>query len=379
LHNAGQTFRDQRSQLNSAPHHDSSFGNLEKNLMYCQLPSLVHKRISVLAVFLFSVFPVCVGQFETASAPIANPADARFLRVTEDWATPSLDTSHLMPVKTLTAYPSDFPGYTLELNQAQWRFADPIDLYVVMPKGVKKPPVILYLYSYPTETDTFKSEAWQRAVTKDGFAAVGFVTALTGQRYHDRPLRQWFVSELQESLAVSAHDVQMVLNYLSSRGDIDMNRVGIFAEGSGASVAILASAVDPRIKVLDAVAPWGDWPTWMTKSPFVPQEERADYIKPEFLKKVASLDPVEWMPKIQAKDFRLQDATFDPTTPKTSKEKLQAAVPPGATVVVYKTPDELNAARNHNKMMEWMRSELRALPQPEPERKAAELQKPADR
>ena len=106
-------------------------------------------------------------------------------------------------------------------------------------------------------------------------------------------MKQWFLSELQESLATSAHDVQMVLNYLASRDDLDMDRVGMFAQGSGASIAILASAVDPRIKVLEALDPWGDWPTWMARSPFVPEQERADYLKPEFQKKIDTLEPLE--------------------------------------------------------------------------------------
>jgi hypothetical protein len=257
---------------------------------------------------------------------------------------------------------ADYPGYTLQLNQVQWRSGDPLDLYVMKPTGVKKPPVILYLYSYNYDTDTFKNEAWQRAVTKDGFAAVGFVTALTGHRYHDRPMREWFISELQECLAVSAHDVQMVLNYLSTRGDLDMDRVGIFAEGSGASIAILASAADPRIKVVDAVDPWGDWPTWMATSPFVPQDERANYVKPEYLKKEADLEPVGWLPKVQAKKFRLQDATFEPTTPTLAKGKLRAAVPPRATVVVYNNLGEYRAAINGNKQMDWIHNALRAIP-----------------
>ena len=49
----------------------------------------------------------------------------------------------------------------------------------------------------------------------------------------------------------------------------------------------------------------------MATSPFVPEDERAEYIKPEFLKKVAILEPVDWLPKIQAKKFRLQDAVFE--------------------------------------------------------------------
>jgi hypothetical protein len=108
----------------------------------------------------------------------------------------------------------------VELIQVQWRWGDPLDLYVLKPKGVKKPLVILYLYGYPSDTDRFKDETWQNSVTKDGFAAVGFVPALTGHRYHDRPMREWFVSELQECLAMSAYDVQMVLNYLATRDDL---------------------------------------------------------------------------------------------------------------------------------------------------------------
>lgn len=317
------------------------------------------------AFFLLSLLlPVATAQanFEPASPPIANPADTRFRGVWEDWTTPELKTSNLKPT-VVVGNVGDYPGYTLQLNQVQWRPGDPLDLYVIKPKGVKNPPVILYLYSYNYDTETFKSEAWQRAVTKDGFAAVGFVTALTGHRYHDRPMREWFISELQECLAVSAHDVQMVLNYLSTRGDLDMDRVGIFAEGSGASIAILASAADPRIRVVDAVDPWGDWPTWMATSPFVPQDERANYIKPDYLNKVAILEPVAWLPKVQAKEFRLQDAIFETTTPTLAKDKLRAAIPPGATVVVYKSLEEYRAAIHGNKQMDWMHNALRAIPQ----------------
>lgn len=316
-----------------------------------------------MGTILSSFAQICAAQFEPASPPIADPTDKRFVTVTEDLTTPSLDNSKLKNVMPLIGYVDEEPQYSQELDQVQWRWGDPIDLYIVKPKAVKNPPVIFYLYSYPYDTDYFASEAWQKAVTKDGFAAVGFVTALTGHRYHDRPMRQWFISELQESLAASAHDVQMVLNYLATRGDLDLNRVGVFAEGSGASIAILASAVDPRIKVLDTVAPWGDWPTWLRTSPFVPESERPDYVKPEFLKKLSTLEPLDWLPKIQAKKFRLQDEGFDPVTPKASKEKLRAAVPANSLVVVYNTPEEFNAARNHNQVLDWMHAQLQTLPE----------------
>jgi cephalosporin-C deacetylase-like acetyl esterase len=52
-------------------------------------------------------------------------------------------------------------------------------------------------------------------------------------------MQEWFFSKLQESL-----------------GNLDMSRVVMCGQGPGASIAILASAVDPRIKVLDALLGW---------------------------------------------------------------------------------------------------------------------------
>ncbi|MFZ3341027.1 MAG: alpha/beta hydrolase [Terriglobales bacterium] len=331
-------------------------------------------RVVAIGVVLISLSGISIGQLEPASPPIADPSDKRFVGVHEDWTTAALTTSNLRPVRPLIGYSNDQGKYTVDFVRVQWRWGDPIDLYVMKPDGIKKPPVIIYLYGYPSTTDIFKDERYQAAVTKDGFAAVGFVSALTGHRYHDRPMREWFVSDLQECLATSAHDVREVLDYLASRGDLDMSRVGMFTQGSGSTIAILTSAVDPRIKTLDAVDPWGDWPMWMATSAFVPEEERANYVKPEFLKNVAMLDPVEWLPKIQAKKFRLQQTGYDRTTPDACKERLRAAAPPGTTVAIYKTEKEYDAALDGSKQLEWIEHEMDALPKPESA--TAAMQKP---
>jgi hypothetical protein len=315
-------------------------------------------------IALFALVSASAAQ-TPASPPIADPSDTRFRGVTEDWTSPALSSSHLKPVPPLEFMDDTHAGYTVELVRLQWRFGDPLDVYVMKPKGVKNPPVILNLYGYPADTDAYKNEVFQTALTKDGFAAVGFVSALTGQRYHDRPMKEWFLSELQESLATSAHDVQMVLNYLAARGDLDMNRVGMFGQGSGATIAILASAADPRIKALDVLDPWGDWPAWLATSPFVPEDERADYLKPEFLKKAAALETIEWLPKIQAEKFRLQQLTFETDTPPAAKEKLRAAVPVGTDVVLYKTLPEFNTAFPHSTNLAWIEHQLQAVQEPE--------------
>lgn len=301
-----------------------------------------------------------------SSAQLVRPLpqeDKRLEGVSEDWTTPSLSTSHLTQLPTPPPIvDGTHPGYKVEYMQMQWRPGDRLDLYVLKPDGVKNPPVILNLYGYPADADAYKMEIFQKELVKDGFAAVGFVSALTGHRYHDRPMKEWFLSELQESLATSAHDVQMILNYLEKRGDLDMKRVGMFGQGSGATIAILASGVDPRIKVLDVLDPWGDWPKWMAASPFPPPDERPDYLKPEFLKKIAPFETLDWMPRIQAKKFRLQQLLFGVDTPKGIKDELTAAAPPGTTIVFYKNLDEFKAAFPYSQNLDWMKAQLKALP-----------------
>ena len=329
-------------------------------------------RVLALGSALLFLPPSSHAQLSPAPAPLADPADIKGAQ--ENWNSPALAGSHLIPTKPLE-FINDYPHYTMEMLRVQWRSGDPIDLYVLKPKGVKKPPVILYLYGYPTDTEVFRREDYQELVTRNGVAAVGFVSALTGHRYHDRPMKQWFLSELQECLATSAHDVQMVLNYLDSRGDLDMDRVGMFTQGSGASIAILASAVDARIKVLEALDPWGDWPIWMATSPFVPEDERPQYVKPDFLKKVAVLEPVDWLPKIQAKKFRLDDELFDTDTPKAAQEKLRAAAPAVSSVMLYKNMDEFKAAFEDGKNLQWIQHELQSLAVPA-EAKTGALSRP---
>src|SRR5438874_13770847 len=98
-------------------------------------------RTLTLVVILSSIAPSSSAQLP-ASPPIADPMDTRFQAVTEDWTTPSLSRSNLQPIRPLDIK-DEGDGYTIELLQVQWRWGDPLDLYVIKPTGVKTPPVIL--------------------------------------------------------------------------------------------------------------------------------------------------------------------------------------------------------------------------------------------
>ena len=267
----------------------------------------------------------------------------------------------LKSIPPLVADVAEYPDFTLELLQVGWRQDDPIDLYVIKPKNVEKPPVILYLYGYPSETDRFRNDEFCRLVTKNGFASVGFVAAMDGHRYHDRPMRQWFISELQEALVKSVHDVEMVLNYLFTRSDLDLNRIGMFGQGSGGTIAILAASADPRIKAINVLDPWGNWPDWMAKSTLIPEDERPEYATPQFLDKLAALDPAWVLPQL-ALPIHLQDTLYEKETPKVSKDRIEAVMPSSGTVTRYATYEEFEHDLAEGRLLNWIKGQLQSTP-----------------
>jgi hypothetical protein len=277
----------------------------------------------------------------------------------EDWTTLSVGKLDLKALPPMMGGKYEAPTFTRELVRLQWRSGNPVDIFVVLPKGVSKPRVVLYLYSFPSDEARFRNDEWCKAATEGGFAAVGFLSALTGERYQGRAMTHWFVSELQESLGATTHDVQMILNYLEQRGDLTAGRIAMYGQGSGASIALLAASVDPRIAVLDLLDPWGDWPEWIQHSPLVPDEERAGLLRSAFLDKVAPLDPVKVLPSLGDRTLRIQQVTADPITPRAAKDQIAAAIPPQGRLVTYDTPASLRKAWQEKGLWNWAKEQLR--------------------
>jgi dienelactone hydrolase len=324
--------------------------------------ALPRQMLAAVLLLTVSALSICAsGQQNSNQAGSANqepssPAPAPVGNV-EDWSKLSLENSELHPVTPFLGEKDDMDRFTRELWSVKWRQGDPIDLYVIRPKGVEKPPVILYLYSFPSETDRFRDDAYCQRLTAGGFAAVGFVSALTGQRYSNRPMKQWFVSELQESLSTSVHDVQMILNYLATRNDLDLTKVGMFGQGSGGTIAILTASVEPRLKAIDALDPWGDWPEWLAGSSLLNDEERPNFLKPEFLNKVAPLDPVRYLPNLTQK-IRILNVVDDDVTPRAAADKINAAAPKSAQLMDFKDRKAFFQAVGGGRIFEWVKDEL---------------------
>ncbi|MGA9673647.1 MAG: alpha/beta hydrolase [Terracidiphilus sp.] len=246
----------------------------------------------------------------------------------ENWAQLPVDRKALpLYLAGVSLGKTETPDFTRELIRLQWRASDPVDIWVVMPHGVTKPRVALYLYSYPSDIDRFRDNAWCQAATQHGLAAVGFISALTGERFRLRPMRDWFVPELQESMGSTVHDVQLIIDYLQKRGDLSVDKVGMFGQGSGGSIAILAAAADPRITAVDLLNPWGDWPDWLKGSPLLEDSERSKYLTADFLQKAAAVEPISFLPQLKDRAIRIQQILDYPNNPPAARDKIAETVP----------------------------------------------------
>lgn len=301
------------------------------------------------------------GQLHVVSPPAPPDPKLPSTSTQEDFSTISLDKSDLHADPPELGERDAEADFVREFVHVKWRPGDGIYLYVVRPRNVPKPPVVLYLYGHPSDTDRYQNDGWCKRTTAGGYAAVGFVPALTGQRYHDRPMKEWFVSELQESLGKSAHDVQMVLNYLAQRGDVDMNNIGIFGAGAGGTIATMSASADSRIKVVYLLDPWGDWPAWMAKSELIPEEERPRYVTADFLKKIADFDPVVLLPKLKTARLRLDQLNDDfSNTPEDAKKRIEDALPAGAEHHRFEDGREFYSATSGGRIFDWVKLQVKS-------------------
>ncbi len=245
------------------------------------------------------------------------------------------------------------------LIQVQWRKGDPVNIYLIRPLNTVRPPVSVFLYGFPSDLKRYEDDNYCRRVTQGGMAVIGMESALTGDRYRSRPMREWFVSELDESFHKTVLDVQYLLDYLTARGDLDMSRVGMFGQGSGASIAVLAAATDPRIKAIDLLNPWADWPTWTKTTASIGAEVRRELTTPKFLARIRPYDPVLWLPRLKKTVIRVQYVRNEPTVPVRSQDAFLRALPAQAVKVTLKDNLELYRATSDGKLFTWLTGTLR--------------------
>jgi hypothetical protein len=111
------------------------------------------------------------------------------------------------------------------------------------------------------------------------------------------------------------------------------------------------------------LSPWGDWPDWLAGSDLVPEAERSDYLKADFLKKVEPLDPVRWLPQLKVEHLRIQNITDDGVTPKVAQERIESVAPATAKVQRYASARQFYGANSGGRLFEWLKEQMHPMPE----------------
>jgi len=102
---------------------------------------------------------------------------------------------------------------------------------------------------------------------------------------------------------------------------------------------------------------------WLAKSPVLQEDSsHTDFTSTEFLKKVAPLDPVKWLPTLTSTRVRIQQVKENDTTPGACQEALRKAAPKQAEIVDFDHVNQLASSEGGGRLFSWIKDELKRLP-----------------
>ena len=118
-------------------------------------------------LFLFAGLPLAIRAQGTVPAS-HEAADVPLLvnDPLENLEELSLKGSSLTPIPPVPGGQMETADFTRDLFQMKWRKNDPMDVYVILPKGVTRPPVAIYLYGFPVEEGRFRNDTFCKLVTR---------------------------------------------------------------------------------------------------------------------------------------------------------------------------------------------------------------------
>ena len=141
----------------------------------------------------------------------------------------------------------------------------------------------------------------------------------------------------------------------------------MFGEGSGGTIALLAASVDPRIKAVDVLNPWGDLEGMAGSISACSQCGKVPItLKPGLSGLRRSAGPAsgpcrrgELRACHSVCSRNLWDDTTSTPARNAARERIAAALPASASLAQYKDKqDYFEKVGNNGKMLDWMYAHL---------------------
>jgi cephalosporin-C deacetylase-like acetyl esterase len=173
-------------------------------------------------------------------------------------------------------------------------------------------------------------ETFWEQLTKQGYACF----AIDAKYHGERPKGAAGMSLLdypydaRDALAQTVIDLRRGLDYLATRDEIDMARIGYVGVSMGAILGAITSGVDERIASTVLVVGGGDW-SLITEKTVLPLASGGKLKNEEQRKAIvealAPLDPLLWVGHISPRPLLMINGEKDQVVPVESNKALHAA------------------------------------------------------
>jgi dienelactone hydrolase len=235
-------------------------------------------------------------------------------------------TAHDQPLEVEQRTVSETPEFTQLRVEFNGIAKDRVPAFLYLPAGdAAKRPAVLLQYGSGGNKNTNYIVALGRQFIARGFIVLTIDVPGRGERKSpDRKSPDWvFTNEGRELFLQYCGDYSRAVDYLTSRPDVDSDRISYVGISWGAITGITFAAHDPRIKAMASVVGGGNF-LRLAGVLAKPDEEGEMPI---------SIDPVHHVARIAPRPLMLLNVTRDQLVPRPFADALHAAAGDGAKKV----------------------------------------------
>jgi uncharacterized protein len=229
----------------------------------------------------------------------------------------------------VVAEADDHKQFRVEFNGIK---GDRIPAYLYLPKGAKHPlPAVLLQYGTGgSKTSSYVVELGKLFVAS-GIAVLTIDSPMRGERREPGKSDTLFNQFNRKRFAHYCSDYSRAVDYLASRSDVDVNRVGYVGISWGAVTGVTFVAHDARIKAMTSIVGGGGFANMLTAR----EADGTNQAR-------ASLDPVDNVAQIAPRPLKMINVTRDWLMLRPLSEALHKAAGKNSAVVWLDTDHYFN-------------------------------------
>ena len=279
------------------------------------------KHGTVIVVLMGILAVLLAGASHKVFSDQASPADVQQYVKTYEY-------DHAAPLNATETQTGVYPVYTAYHIAFDSTNGERVPGVLYLPKnGAARNPCVIVQHGYGG--DKSMGGMFAGTLAPQGFAVIAIDAEYHGER--KEPGKDVLATDVENDERAwhqSIQDLSRVVDYLETRTDIDMQRIGYVGASMGAFFGAVFTGVDKRVKTAVLVVGGGDWDVFINNSMVPPAVVIRDYYKKagmplsDFAQGMAPVDPVHFISLFAPHPLLMINCSNDTIVPRKTGELL---------------------------------------------------------